>query len=132
MGRPTVLIGYNNLVGLVTDQTWAKYSRTNFSGRDSPSSPLPKVAAEALRALGEAPNLPTRLQGLIDIEASWPKTNAILKDAMRATARSRDMELADTIARIFLSSSDDESAVKHSLSILTTDEREIFGQLMRY
>ena len=132
MGRPTVLVGYNNVIGLVTEQNWEEYSKTNFSGRGSPMTPLAKVAADTLRALSGAPALPTRLHGLIDIEANWPRTYAILKDAMRYTARPRDMELAKTISKIFLSSTDNDSAVKHSLSILTKNEREIFRRLMRY
>ena len=132
MGRPTVLIGYHRVVGLITEQNWAECSRTNFSGRDASGSPLPKVAAEALRALSSAPTLTPKLHGLIDIETSWPKTHAILKDAMRCSASPYDIELAEAISKIFMSSTDNESSVKRSLDMLNSDEREIFGRLMRY
>jgi hypothetical protein len=130
MGRPSVLIGYNEVIGLATEQRWAGYAFSNFSGRGLAASPLPQVAAEVLRALNDAPRLTTRLRTLLDVEVGWPKTSAILTAAIQSPVKSCDKELAEAISRIFMSCTDDASAAREAVGLLNSEEQNVYAKLM--
>lgn len=131
MGRPSVLIGYNEVVGLVTEQRWSKYAASNFSGRGIAGTPLAQVAADVLKALKNAPQLTQRLRTLLDIEVAWPKTSAILVSAKRSRIKPCNKELAQAISRIFMSSTCDVTTVQAAVQLLNSEEQAVYTRLMQ-
>ena len=77
--RPAVLVGYSDVHGLITAETFDRFRKANFSGRGLPPSSHEDVAAE-LRALRQTPDLSSKTSA-ISSSAWLPKFRELLAQA---------------------------------------------------
>ena len=77
-GRPAVLVGYEQVHGLVTAANFDPFRLTNFSGRGMPATPHEEVVNELL-ALRTAPDLGAK-RDAISVSAWAPRLRALLEE----------------------------------------------------
>jgi hypothetical protein len=72
--KPTVLIGYDHVIGLVTRECFSEYQHSNFSGRGLESQALDRVADQAVKAHESENGADREIAKLVDINESWEIT----------------------------------------------------------
>ena len=96
-GRPAVLVGYSDVHGLVTAQTFDLFRKANFSGRGMPSRSHDDVVNELL-ALQQTPDLSSKTSEISS--RSWvPKLRELLEQVID-TRPAPDAMAADVAAAI--------------------------------
>jgi hypothetical protein len=130
-GLPSVLVGYERVIGLVTNDNFLNFQISNFSGRASAAQPLSLVIKDIAHALNQQRALdPSLLEG-VDISAGWKRIWPIIVEASSVnTPGSEDRLLAERLARLLNETANEEKFVMGALSLLHPNERATFHRLI--
>jgi hypothetical protein len=130
--RPCVLIGYEDVIGVVTNDNFEHLSATNFSGRNCRAEPIAQVAKQAAAALQERTALSPANLAKIDIEAGWDDVRAIIDEAIAANLpKPEDRALADALVSAARTSDDAAEFICRALPLLSDAERQTFERLSK-
>jgi hypothetical protein len=130
-GLPSVLVGYDRVVGLVTNDNFADLRVSNFSGRGSTPQPLSVVIKDTAEALSQQRVLDPKLIEEVDISAGWKRVWPLMVEATSVnTPVSEDRLLAERLVRLLNETANEEKFVMGALSLLHPNERATFNRLI--
>jgi hypothetical protein len=87
------------------------------------------IAAEALIALENAPQVSKKMRSLIDIEQGWPDMRDTLNDAASYSLTRHDSDLAKIMNNIFENATDQFSAGQEAACHLDDKDRAVYEKL---
>ena len=125
--KPTILIGYEQVIGLVTMKRFSNYQQTNFSGRDQTPVGHIKTIKETIDAINSDSHSSPELIASVDINDSWPKLSQVLT---RAQEQGPVTDLpVDIDSLISTAENDDEEFNEQLLALLSEPEKITFAKL---
>jgi hypothetical protein len=130
-GRPSILVGYERVVGLVTNENFPALRFSNFSGRGVPSQNLSDVVKQTARALIEKRSLSPEISDEVSISKGWGKFwTTIIEAASVNVPTANDRSLAEKFIRVCDSSFNEDEFLTAALPCLQPKERHTFQRLM--
>lgn len=94
--RPAVLVGYRDVHGLLTEETFDRFRASNFSGRGIPAAGIDEVA-RSLETMQVIPDLGPRRREIAD-ETWLPELLRIIERCRSTSVPAADSEIADLVS----------------------------------
>lgn len=127
--RVCILIGYDELIGVVNSENFEKYQTTNFSGRNQRPQLKANIVAEALEKLASDEIEFEALKLRVDIENACLQFEQWAKSIGSTKKLILNQGSAGWIDLLSSTNSDNRSQNPRVLSLLTDNERETFAIL---
>lgn len=131
--KPTILIGYERTIGLVTRAKLSTYEEANFSGRGLEGENLDTVVDETIRALSAGQFSGQDIAPLIDIAEAWLETKKIHEMAANQDwNKSCTMAIRRFVDEHLAGGIDETQLVECILGTLSGHERQTYDTLLAF
>lgn len=131
IGVPTILVGYEKVIGLITINNFEQYQESNFSGRGQVSEAIKDVVSTTITKLLSNGKERYELARKARIESSWPELKSVMKEAKSSSVIRADGDHLTIIGNV-ASSFKDTNLFEEISASLSDAEFETFSQLKRF
>lgn len=129
--KPTILIGYDQVIGLVSKESFSEYQHSNFSGRGLKGKSIDAVVRQSIKALSAGNGADGEIAKLVDINKSWEAT---LETHEMAARMRRDAQLKETISHqmeaLLKGTADEGKFLDDIHKALSAEETETYNALL--
>lgn len=131
-GRLCCLVGYERPCGIVSEENFSRYQRTNFSGRGVETMSPEAVADQLLQFEKLSPPTPAQLDS-IDIRVARREMDQAFENAAQriGSIRESDARLATVLNTLILNNADESEVFSAGTTELNSDECRTLYRLLK-
>lgn len=127
--RPTVLIGYDNVVDVIDGDNFDRFAFANFSGRGQPAGSIPEVARK-LRDPSNLSPLTNEQTGKYSVVAQAPRLLKMFENVRTTSSSGSDAELARKMANLIIDGVGEEELFNIACEAMSDAERRLLHRFV--